>query len=260
MIGAIAGDIAGSTFEGKAPPLPGFELFLPGSRFTDDTVLSVAVAAAARTGAGYRDALLEWGRRYPRAGYGGMFLRWLEADDPRPYQSFGNGSAMRVAPLGWAHDALDDVLREAQRSAEVTHDHAEGIRGAQAVAGAVWLARRGGTKAELAGFVSGRFGYDLSPRLAELARTWTFDVTCQRTVPAALAAFLEAPDFAGTLRNAIGLGGDTDTLACIAGAIAEAHYGGVPAAIQALVWPRLDAALQAEVREFCARFGVPVHA
>ena len=225
MIGAIAGDVIGSVYEGAPAPREGFPLFVPASTFTDDTVLTVAVACAIREGVAFARALRRWGRRYPGAGYGGWFRGWLFRDDIAPYNSFGNGSAMRVSPIGWAFDDLDAVLHKAAESAAVTHNHPEGIKGAQAVAAAILRARTGATKDEIAALLADRFGYDCGIPLSAFRRRGGFDVTCQGTVPAAAAAFLESTGFEDALRNAVSLGGDTDTLACIAGAVAEAYPG-----------------------------------
>lgn len=257
MIGAICGDVIGSVHEGAPAPAKDFPLFVAGSTFTDDTVLSVAVASAIREGGEYRASIRRWGRRYPHAGYGGWFREWLFRRGAGPYYSFGNGSAMRVAAVGWAFDDLDDVLREAARSAEVTHDHPEGIKGAQAVAAAILLARNGDGKEEIAALLTDRFGYDCSTTLTALRRRGGFDVTCQGTVPAAAVAFVESRGFEDAVRNAVSLGGDADTLACIAGAIAEAHYGGVPPEIQTEALRRLDRPLRAEILAFAEEYGVP---
>jgi ADP-ribosylglycohydrolase len=256
MIGAISGDVIGSVHEGAPPTAKDFPLLVARSRFTDDTVLTVAVANAIREGGDFAASIRRWGRRYPDAGYGGWFQDWLFREDAAPYYSFGNGSAMRVAAVGWAFDDLDVVLSQATKSAEVTHNHPEGIKGAQAVAAAVLLGRRGRSKDEIAALLSDRFGYDCSVGLAALQRRGGFDVTCQGTVPAAAVAFLESTDFEDAVRNAVSFGGDADTLACIAGAMAEAHYGRVPAGIQAEVFCRLDDPLRAEVRAFAQAYGV----
>ncbi|MFO8003548.1 ADP-ribosylglycohydrolase family protein [Thioalkalivibrio sp.] len=258
MIGAIAGDIIGSIHEGAAPQPKDFPLFVSGSRFTDDTVLTVAVASAVLSGTDYGSALRGWGRRYPEAGYGGWFRRWLFQDDAPAYSSFGNGSAMRVSAIGWAFEDLETVLQEASRSAEVTHNHPKGILGAQAVAGAVWAGRMGRGKDGIERLLSERFGYDCDLDWAALQRRGGFDISCQGTVPAAAAAFLRSTDFEDAVRNAVSLGGDADTLACIAGAMAEAHYGCVPDAIQVEAMARLDPALRTEVRTFAQRYGVPI--
>ena len=258
MIGAISGDVISSVHEGAPPMAKNFPLFVPGSRFTDDTVLTVAVASAIRKGVEFGASIRQWGRRYPHAGYGGWFRDWLFRKDPAPYNSFGNGSAMRVAAIGWAFDDLDVVLREATKSAEVTHNHPEGIKGAQAVAAAILVARNGQSKVQIGALLSDRFGYDCTTELSVLQRRGEFDVTCQGTIPAAAVAFLQSTDFEDAVRNAVSFGGDADTLACIAGAIAEAHFGGVPAEIQAEVFRRLDDPLRVEVIAFARQYGVPL--
>ncbi len=250
MIGAIAGDIVGSVYEHHPIKTKDFPLFQPGSRFTDDSVLTIAVANAILTGCPYRDAVLKWGRRYPDAGYGGTFARWLQADDFAPYHSWGNGSAMRVGPVGWAFDTEDEVLRQAQMTAEITHDHPEGIKGAQATALAVYLARTGADKAMIRTRIENQFGYDLARTVESIRLTYEFDVSCQGTVPEALIAFLDAESYEDAVRNAVSLGGDADTLACIAGAVAEAFYGAVPDPIRTEVLARLTPELWAVVEAF----------
>jgi ADP-ribosylglycohydrolase len=258
VIGAISGDVIGSVHEGAFAKAKDFPLFVPDSTFTDDTVLTVAVASAIRERVDFGTSIRRWGRRYPHAGYGGWFRDWLFREDAAPYNSFGNGLAMRVAAIGWAFEDLDVVLREATKSAEVTHNHPEGIKGAQAVAAAILLARAGQGKDQIAALLSDRFGYDCTMGLSALQRRGGFDVTCQGTVPAAAVAFLQSTDFEDAVRNAVSFGGNADTLACIAGAMAEAHYGGVPAEIQAEVLGRLDNALRAEVMAFAREYGVPL--
>jgi len=257
MIGAIAGDIIGSVHEGTVVKRKDFPLFVPESCFTDDTVLTVAVASAILHGHDYASSIRRWGRRYPYAGYGGWFAHWLLQDDAPPYNSFGNGSAMRASSVGWAFSELDKVLSEARRTAEVTHNHPEGVKGAQAVASAVFLARGGESKASIRNFLEGTFGYDCSLRIEELRAQSEFDVTCQGTVPAAAVAFLAANDFEDAIRNAVSLGGDADTLACISGALAEAFFGGVPVSIQREVMLRLDGPLKSEVLSFARRYSIP---
>lgn len=260
MIGAIAGDIIGSVHEGSVRKSKDFPLFVSRSRFTDDTVLTVAVASAVRQGNDYGSSIRHWGCLYPNAGYGGWFREWLFMDDPKPYNSFGNGSAMRVSGIGWAFNDLDRVILEARKSAEVTHNHPEGMKGAQAVAAAVFLARTRSSKDQIRAFLSDCFGYDCSGSLDALRRVVGFDVTCQGTVPAAMVAFLESRDFEDAVRNAVSLGGDADTLACIAGAVAEAFYGGVPAELQREVVRRLDAPLRCELLAFAERYDVHLSA
>jgi ADP-ribosylglycohydrolase len=256
MLGAIAGDMAGSLFEGRRDPPRDFPLLMPQAHFTDDTVLTVAVASAILEGGDFARSLRAWGRRYPRAGYGRHFSVWLREDAAGPYGSFGNGAAMRVSPVAWACQTLEEVLAQARRSAEVTHDHPEGIRGAQAVAAAVFAARTGQGRAQIRALLEQRFGYDCAADLARLRRLGGFDVSCQGTVPVAAAAFLHSNSFEDTLRNAVSIGGDTDTLACIAGAIAEGFYGGVPRGIRREVLRRLDAPLMSVLQAFAERFAL----
>ena len=255
MIGAIAGDIIGSVYEPAPIKSTDFPLFQPRSRFTDDSVLTVAIADALLTGRSYLDTVRDWGRRYPHAGYGGAFFEWLCAADPQPYHSWGNGSAMRVSPVGWAFDSEDEVLRQARLSAAITHDHPEGIKGAQATALAVYLARTGAEKATIRARIQTPFGYDLAGTVDALRPGYMFDVSCQGSVPAALIAFLDAESYEETVRNAVSLGGDSDTLACIAGGIAEAFYGGVPDSIRAEVEARLTPDLWRVVEKFERRYG-----
>ncbi|MDZ7642735.1 MAG: ADP-ribosylglycohydrolase family protein [Desulfurivibrio sp.] len=254
MLGAIAGDIIGSVYEGRPLKSTDFPLFASHCRFTDDTVLTVAVAAAILGGRSYQETVREFGRRYPAAGYGGSFQNWLASAEPRPYHSWGNGAAMRVSPVGFAFDSEAEVLAQARRSAAITHDHPEGIKGAQATALAVWLARQGYERQALGERLSRQFGYDLDRRLADIRPTYRFDVSCQGSVPEAIIAFLESSSYETAVRNAVSLGGDSDTQACIAGGIAEAFYGGVPAEIAAQARQHLPADLWAVCREFQQRF------
>jgi ADP-ribosylglycohydrolase len=250
MLGAIAGDGIGSVHERARTKKKDFPLFVPESRFTDDTVLTVAVADCLLNKREYADAFHDYFAAYPNAGYGKTFYMWATARRREPYQSFGNGSAMRVSPVAYAKDTLEEVLDEAKRSAQRTHDHVEGIRGAQATAAAVFLARTGATKEQIKQFIVERFDYFLDDTLDGMRPTYQFDATCQGSVPQAIIAFLESTDFEDAVRNAISLGGDADTMACIAGAIAEAHYGGVPPAIADPVLARLDDCLRGVLKEF----------
>ncbi len=255
MLGVIVGDIVGSVYEypglkGIAPKSKDFPLFQPESRFTDDTVLSVAVADALMARADYTDALHSYFALYPNAGYGGSFIGWAMARSREPYNSWGNGSAMRVAPVGYWFSTLDEVLIEAQRCADVTHNHPEGVRGAQVTAAAVFLARTGHSKDDIRELATNRFGYDLSRPLDEIRADYVFDVSCQGSVPQSLLCFLEAVDFEGSIRNAVSLGGDTDTMAAIAGGVAEAFFGGIPAEIEREAIARLDDRLRAVVDRF----------
>jgi ADP-ribosylglycohydrolase len=254
MLGAIVGDIIGSPYEGDCLKHTDFQLFGPYSRFTDDTVLTVATAHVLLTGAAYADAYHGFGNRYPGAGYGGAFHRWLALEERQPYQSFGNGSAMRVSPVGWAAGSIDEVLAEAERSASATHDHAEGVRGAQAVALAVYLARSGASKAAIRRAVAERCGYVLDRSVDEIRPYYRFDMTCQGSVPEAITAFLDSDGVEHAIRLAVSLGGDADTQAAIAGGIAEAFYGGVPAALAEEAMARLDPRLRETYNEFRQRF------
>ena len=253
MLGAIAGDIIGSPYEfGEyAIKTKEFPLFGPDSHFTDDTVMTVAVAEGVMEGLGRPDltakavtaALRRYGRLYPDAGYGGRFSRWLKSANPKPYGSFGNGSAMRVSSVAWLYSSLRDVEAFAAITAEVTHNHPEGIKGAQATAGAIFLARSGYTFSEIRSYVEKRYGYDLHRSLDDIRPSYVYQISCQQSVPEAILSFLESRDFEDTVRNAVSLGGDSDTLAAIAGSIAEGRYG-IPAELQGRVLALLDPPLR----------------
>jgi len=255
MLGAIAGDIIGSRFEWNNCKSTTFELFTPECSFTDDTVHTVALADALLHGSDYGTELRRYFARYPDAGYGERFRTWASGKSTTPYNSFGNGSAMRVSPVAWFHDSLAAVLEAAERSAAVTHNHPEGIRGARAVAGAIFLARKGGSRAAISIWIQQECGYDLSLSCDEIRPNYRFDVTCQGTVPAAATAFLESVDFEHCVRLAVSLGGDSDTLTCISASIAEAFYGGVPAPIARSAWSYLDAPLQEVTSTFFTTTG-----
>jgi ADP-ribosylglycohydrolase len=262
MLGAIAGDIIGSVYEGKmgwmSARTPRFQpLFHPNCRFTDDTVLTVAVAESILRGGDLVDLFKDYAGRYPGAGYGGTFRRWAASDDREPYQSWGNGSAMRVSPVGFAYESLGEVLLRAKWTAEVTHDHPEGIKGAQATAAAVFLARTGSDKEQIRDYVERKFGYRLDRTIDEIRPGFQFDVSCRGTVPPAIRAFFESTDYESAVRLAVSLGGDADTLACIAGGIAQAYYGGVPADIRERAVQELDEPLRMILDEFEARFPHP---
>ncbi len=253
MLGAISGDIIGSVYEARPYKGKDFPLFHRRARFTDDSVLTAAVARAILDDRPYRDTVWELGRRYPDAGYGASFIGWLADDDPRPYNSFGNGAAMRVAPVGFAYDDEATVLAEAERSAAISHDHPEGIKGAQATALAILWARQGLDRESIRRGLEARFGYDLARTLDAIRPHYRFDVTCQGSVPEALIAFLEAQDWADAVRNAVSLGGDADTQACIAGGIGEAYFG-LPGEVADEAHARLTEDLRAIVDAFQQRF------
>jgi ADP-ribosylglycohydrolase len=239
MLGAIAGDVIGSVYERHNIKTTEFPLFSENSRFTDDTVLTIAVADSLLRGVDYAVSLKTYGRRYPRAGYGENFYCWMLSSDSSPYNSWGNGAAMRVSPVGFACDSIDDILIEAERSAVVTHNHPEGIKGAQATALAIFLARTTKSKAEIRKEITGRFSYDLNRTLDAIRPAYHFDVSCQGSVPEAIISFLESKSYEDAVRKAISLGGDSDTIACIAGGIAQAYYREVPEPIVTGVKARL---------------------
>jgi ADP-ribosylglycohydrolase len=255
MIGAICGDIIGSVHEGAGTKTKNFPLFAKDCRFTDDTVLTVAVAARLLHGGAYIDLFHHYFHAYPHAGYGGSFIEWAGQRRREPYQSWGNGAAMRVSPVGIACNTLNEVLAEARRSAEVTHDHPEGIRGARATAAAVFLARTGARKPDIQAYLEREFGYAVSERLADIRDGYRFDISCQGSVPQSVIAFLESDSYEDAIRNAISLGGDADTMAAIAGGIAEAFYGGVPEPLRIRALEFLDQPLRAVVDAFMERFG-----
>ncbi len=255
MLGAIAGDVIGSVHEYISTKTTDFPLFDPRCFFTDDSVMTIAVARAILTGQPYIEPVREIGRQFPHCGYGGHFYEWMFSNDPRPYNSWGNGSAMRASPVGFAFDTEADVLREARLTAEFTHNHPEGIKGAQASALAVFLARKGASKETIRWRIQSDFGYNLQRTCDEIRPGYHFDVSCQGTVPEAIVAFLDSTSFEHAVRLAISLGGDADTLACITGGIAQAYYGGVPAAIalkvKSLLTPELLEITEAFSRKYC---------
>lgn len=256
MLGAIAGDMIGSVYEFNNLRTKDFPLFTDKSDFTDDTILSVAVADVLLNGGNYAQVFKDYYWRYPNpaGSYGARFHQWAASPSLTPYRSWGNGSAMRVSPVGFACDSLAEVLEEAERTAAVTHNHSEGIKGAQATAAAVFLARQGKTKDDIRAYVISSFGYDLDRTVDEIRPSYAFNESCQGTVPEAIIAFLDSTDFEDAIRNAVSLGGDSDTLTCITGGIAHAFYGEVPDAIRQEVWIRLDAPLKQVVKTFCDRY------
>lgn len=235
MLGAVIGDIAGSRFEFDNYRHTDFDIFSPDSDFTDDTICTVAIADWVLQGCNDNLAsiLQGWCRAYPcpKGAYGGRFSQWIEWKDPEPYNSWGNGSAMRVSAVGWAFATLEETLHFAEQSAAVTHNHPEGIKGAQAVAAAIFWARTGMGKAQIKENITRQFGYDLSQSCDQIRPHYHFNESCQETVPQAVTAFLESDDFEHAIRLAVSLGGDSDTLAAITGSIAEAYYG-IPASMR----------------------------
>jgi len=235
MIGLIAGDIIGSVYERHIASTKDFPLFHPSSTYTDDSVLALAVAEAILSNKPYDELIREYGRKYPDACYGASFYRWMKEDNAPPYNSWGNGSAMRVASVGYASDTITEVMSEAKKSAEVTHNHPEGIKGAQAIALSVFLARKSYCKIEIRNKISDLFHYDMIRTVDDIRKTYHFDVSCQGSVPEAIISFLDSNSYEEAIRNAVFLGGDSDTIGAMAGAIAEAYYGGVPEKIKSRV-------------------------
>ena len=263
MYGAILGDIIGSPYEfDRGNKTKDFQFFKKGATFTDDSVMTIAVAealmqtrakgliddeAAVKTQLVY--SMHKWGKRYPDAGYGGRFQMWLKLSESKPYNSWGNGSAMRVAAAGWLFDDLDTTRKVARWTSEVTHNHPEGVKGAESTAAAIWMARNGSSKEEIKDYIINEFGYDLSRTCDEIRPGYYHVESCQETVPEAITAFLEGRDFEDVIRTAVSLGGDCDTLTCIAGSIAEAFYG-VPEALKKECEDRLPADLRATLIGF----------
>jgi ADP-ribosylglycohydrolase len=257
MIGAVIGDVIGSVYEWNNCKQKDFPLFVENSTFTDDSVLTFAVAHSILSGDSYARSLQDFARSYPNRGYGGGFSRWIRtAGDPKPYNSYGNGSAMRVSPVGFAFDTLAKTLEEAKKSAECSHNHAEGIKGAMATASAIYMARTGSSKIEIKNYISEAYNYDLNRTVNEIRPTYEFNETCQGTVPEAIIAFLESTDFEDAIRTAVSLGGDTDTLTCITGGIAQAFYGtdNIPKPILQGALDRLDPELLDIVLRFNEKY------
>ena len=257
MYGAILGDIIGSPFEfDRGDKTKEFDLFSKDCDFTDDSVMTIAVGEAllaVGTEATVKKIeetvvtiMQDWGKRYPYAGYGGRFRHWLRESNPKPYGSYGNGSAMRVSAAGWLYDSMERTREVARATANVTHNHPEGIKGAEATASAIYMARNGFSKEEIKEYIEREFHYNLNRTLDEIRPGYHMDETCQRTVPEAIIAFLESQDFEDAIRNAVSLGGDTDTLGAITGSIAEAFYG-IPAVLVAECRSRLDEGLMTDV-------------
>lgn len=259
MYGAILGDIIGSPYEfDRGHKTKVFPLFVKESCFTDDSLMTIAVAEALMDGKGktpdeIRQSLVSsmqrWGKRYPHAGYGARFIHWLGSAHPEPYGSYGNGSAMRVSSAGWLYETMETTRQVARWTAEVTHNHPEGVKGAVATACAIFLARNGSSKEEIRAYITEQFGYDLSRTCDAIRPTYHHVESCQETVPEAITAFLEGTDFEDVIRTAVSLGGDCDTLTCIAGSIAEAFYG-VPADLKEKCRRRLPEDMRAVLERF----------
>ncbi len=261
MLGAIIGDLAGSRFEHRNRKMKGFILFHHDCRLTDDSYLTLAVAQAILDSGGDPDrlpgetvrCLRTMGRAYPRAGYGGSFIRWLDDRDPQPYNSWGNGAAMRVSPCGWAANTMEEALAFSDAVTGVTHNHPEGLKGARAVTAAVFLARQGADMAAILDYIRARY-YPLDFTLDGIRPRYTFDVSCQGSVPQAIEAFAESTGFEDAVRNAVSIGGDSDTIAAIAGSIAEAYYG-IPDDLRRQALGYLTPPLRQITDAFEAKFG-----
>lgn len=259
MYGAIIGDICGSIYEHrnlKTDKPETINLINSECHFTDDTVLTCAVAEAVLTDHNFKAAIYKWANKYPNAGYGSAFENWFRSENPQPYNSWGNGSAMRVSPIGWTARSLDDVLHQAERSADITHNHPEGIKGSQSVAAAIFLARRGNefthdySKEDIKDYIERSFGYNLSRTLDEIRPGYKFNSSCLGSVPEAIIAFLESRDFTHAIQLAISIGGDSDTLACIAGSIAEAFYRDIPKELIEFAHSKVSDEMQSLIADF----------
>lgn len=263
MIGAIAGDIIGSIYEFNNIKTKEFPLFSKESSYTDDSIMTIAVADWLLHGGDLVKIIQRYGDKYPypMGGYGGRFGRWLRETNPQPYNSWGNGAAMRVCAVGWYFDSLEETLKIAKETAVVTHNHPEGVKGAQATAAAIFLARNGKTKEFIKEFIETLFGYDLNRSCDDIRPCYEFDDSCQGTVPEAIIAFLESESFEDAIRLAVSLGGDSDTLACVTGGIAEAFYRfQIPYDFVEEVYRILDADLLKIVMEFrAARYKWFIH-
>jgi len=254
MLGAIIGDVIGSVYEFNSTKVLDFPLFAAGSRFTDDTVLTIAVASCLLDGKEYTKTLKDFTLRYPHRGYGSRYFDWAHSESNQPYYSFGNGSAMRVSPVGFAFSTCKAVLAEAKKSASVTHNHSEGIKGAQATALAIFLACQGASKFEIKAQIESDFGYNLQRMYLDIQPEYSFNETCQGSVPEAIISFLASQDYEDAIRKAVALGGDADTQACIAGGIAEAFYKEIPAELVTQTIDRLPPEFVEIIKRFYFKF------
>ncbi|MBS9768028.1 MAG: ADP-ribosylglycohydrolase family protein [Flavobacteriaceae bacterium] len=250
ILGAIAGDVIGSAYEFNNTKNTNFELFSKQSGYTDDSILTIAIADAIMHQKDFAKTVWQYGNLYPNGCYGCMFYGWLASNTLEPYNSFGNGSAMRVSAVGFAYDTLEEVLEVAEQTASITHNHEEGIKGAKAIASAIFLARQGKSKEEIKDFIEQTFQYDLGFTLDEIRPTYEFYEICQKSVPQAIVAFLESTDYENAIRLAISIGGDSDTIACMTGGIAVAYYKEMPEHIVKSVTKRLPQEFIALIKEF----------
>jgi ADP-ribosyl-[dinitrogen reductase] hydrolase len=252
MIGAIAGDMIGSPYERY--PIKHTDFDLRVSAFTDDTVLTIAIAYCILHEAEVASSLKKFAEKYYNLPYGAGFRNWVQSRDSKPYNSFGNGSAMRVSPVGFAYDSVDDVLHQAKRTAEATHNHREGIKGARATALAIYLAKTGESKDTIRKEISDRFSYDLNRTVDEIRPNYSFDITCQGSVPESIVAFLDSDSWEDAVRKSISLGGDADTMACITGGIAQAYYKKIPENIAEAVRNKLPPDLREILDKFTSKY------
>jgi ADP-ribosylglycohydrolase len=259
MIGAIIGDMVGSRFErrGQRIKTKEFDLFTDESHFTDDTVMSIATADCLLNDPelNYTYYYQKWGRLYFNCGFGGFFKKWVISQNPTPYNSYGNGSAMRVSPVAYAYNSLDEIIVGASKSAEVTHNHPEGMKGAQATATAIFMAKSGTTKEGMRILLESTYGYDLQRHSDQIRESYGFDVTCQGSVPEAIISFLDSENFEDAIRIAVSLGGDSDTIACITGSIAESYYKEIPEWIVDAAKAKLTKDLLLVYNDFNRKYG-----
>ena len=259
MLGAITGDIVGSVYEFDNIKTTEFDLFCFDSAFfTDDTILTVALADAILHELDYADTLRNYSRRYPHASYGTSFFLWARTPNAPAYDSWGNGAAMRISPVGYAFDNLEEVQQKAREYTEITHNHPEGIKGALATASAIFLARTGHSKQQIRDYITEQFGYDLNRTCDDIRPHYYFNESCQGTVPEAIIALLDSTDFENALRLAVSLGGDSDTLTCITGGIAQAFYGGVPTTIAEKALSLLDEPLRVITVAFMQKYSTTI--
>ena len=254
ILGAISGDVIGSAYEWNNVKTTNFGIFSRDFEFTDDSVLTFATMDVLLNNKDYTKTYQTYARKYPGRGYGGNFKRWIYKNDPQPYNSWGNGSAMRVSPVGWACNTIEEVMVEAKKSAEVTHNHPEGIKGAQAAAVAVFIARTGKSKNDIKDFITKTFNYDLNKKIDDIRPHFVFDESCQGTVPESIIAFLESSNYETSIELAISLGGDSDTIACITGGISEAFYKEIPIDITEKVIEVLPSDILDLIDEFSQKY------
>ncbi len=254
MLGAIIGDIIGSVYENNNVKSKDFNLFTKMSSFTDDSILTISLADSIINNKDFTNNLKLYTQKYPNKGYGSNFLIWASSEITKPYNSWGNGSAMRTSPVAWAYNDLEEILEKSKEFASVTHNHPEGIKGAQAISAAIFLAKKNSTKEEIKEYIEFTFGYNLSRTLDEIRKDYKFEVSCQKSVPEAIIAFLESENFEDAIRNAVSLGGDSDTIAAMSGSIAEAYYKGVPKHLYNKALDYLDDDLKTTVLKFQKKY------